>query len=392
MLDGVFDLFANVLAWLYSWLHSYGFAITALTLVVMAITTPLTYKGTKSMLQMQRLQPQLKAIQARHKGDREKMNEELLKFYKANNINPVGGCLPLIIQMPVFFILFQVVQGLTRRVTNVGLQAGVAATDLLPGQGQLTRAESPLRDFQPKYISTDSQLYQDLSGTNRMKSWGLDMAESASKALTDSIGHALPYLLLIVGVLVTGIIQQRQIAGRNTSAQINPQQQMIMKLMPIFLPVFSFAMPAGLVVYFIVSNLWRIGQQAFITRKFYTGEHALGNLVAAARGSAVEEEPEVIETDVEATTKKTDGESAKPAVGRNRSTMARNSNRVGGRLRELDTKPAERKKPDTKPAERKKPVARQRTEKKGASEPAASPKFTSRRVTPKSGDGKGKRK
>ena len=111
------------LALLYSWVHSYGFAITALTLVVMAVTTPLTYKGTKSMLQMQRLQPQLKAIQARHKGDREKMNEELLKFYKANNINPVGGCLPLIIQMPVFFILFQVLQrpheaGNERRTTS----------------------------------------------------------------------------------------------------------------------------------------------------------------------------------------------------------------------------------------------------------------------------------
>jgi len=82
MLSGVFDLFANVLALLYSWVNSYGFAITALTIVVMMVTTPLTYKGTKSMLQMQRLQPQLKAIQARHKGDREKMNEELLKFYR----------------------------------------------------------------------------------------------------------------------------------------------------------------------------------------------------------------------------------------------------------------------------------------------------------------------
>src|SRR6478735_563877 len=100
MLDPIFKLFANVLALLYAFIPSYGFAITGLTLIVMAVTTPLTYKGTKSMLQMQRLQPQLKAIQARHKGDREKMNEELLKFYKANNINPVGGCLPLVIQMP----------------------------------------------------------------------------------------------------------------------------------------------------------------------------------------------------------------------------------------------------------------------------------------------------
>jgi YidC/Oxa1 family membrane protein insertase len=389
MLSGVFDLFANVLALLYSWIHSYGFAITALTLVVMAVTTPLTYKGTKSMLQMQRLQPQLKAIQARHKGDREKMNEELLKFYKANNINPVGGCLPLIIQMPVFFILFQVLRGLTRRVTNIGLQAGLAATGILPGQ-TLKTAPDPLNDFRPKYISHDSQLYQDLSGTNRMKSWGIDMAESASKALTHSIGHAVPYLLLIVAVLVTGIVQQRQIAGRNTAAQINPQQQMIMKLMPIFLPVFSFAMPAGLVVYFIVSNLWRVGQQAFITRKFYTGEHSLGNLAVAARTAAlVQEEPEVIETKEKPAAKKTGAEAtAKPSVGRNRSTMARSSNRVGGRLRELETKPPERKKPVDRP----KSAERQKPEKKGASEPAEPPKFTSRRVTPKSGDGKGKRK
>jgi YidC/Oxa1 family membrane protein insertase len=179
-------------------------------------------------------------------------------------------------------------------------------------------------------------------------------------------------------------VQQRQIAGRNTSAQINPQQQMIMKLMPIFLPVFSFAMPAGLVVYFIVSNLWRIGQQAFITRKFYTGEHALGNLAAAARTALVEEEPEPEpkEKAKPAAKNGANDATAKPAVGRNRSTMARSSNRVGGRLRELETKPAERK----KPAERQKP------QKKGASEPAEPPKFTSRRVTPKSGDGKGKRK
>jgi YidC/Oxa1 family membrane protein insertase len=183
--------------------------------------------------------------------------------------------------------------------------------------------------------------------------------------------------------LVTGVVQQRQIAGRNTSAQVNPQQQMIMKLMPIFLPVFSFAMPAGLVVYFIVSNLWRVGQQAFITRKFYTGEHSLGNLAVAARTAAlVEEEPEPEPAPKVKPAKGGNGaDSAKPAVGRNRSTMARSSKGVGGRLRELETKPPERKKPaDRKP------------EKKGASEPAEPPKFTSRRVTPKSGDGKGKRK
>ena len=377
-MTGIFDIFANILALFYSWVQSYGFAISALTLFVMVLTTPLTYNGTKSMLQMQRLQPQLKAIQTRYKGDREKMNEELLKFYKANNINPVGGCLPLVIQMPVFFILFRVLRGLTRRVTTYGLQAGLVAANVVSTQN-LGKADNPLNDFRPKYISTDSRLYQDLQGTNRMKSWGIDMAQSASNALHQSIGHALPYLMLIVAVLVTGIVQQRQIAGRNPAAQINPQQQMIMKLMPIFLPVFSFAMPAGLVLYFIVSNLWRVGQQAVITRHFYTGEESLGNLALAARTALVEESPEPEPKPKSSAKNAVTDDTAKPTVGRNRSTMARPSNRVGGRLRELETKPADRKKPD-------------KSEKKDASDSAASPKFTSRRVTPKSGDGKGKRK
>jgi YidC/Oxa1 family membrane protein insertase len=124
--------------------------------------------------------------------------------------------------------------------------------------------------FNPSYISHDSQLYKDLSGATEMKSWGIDLSQSASNALSESFSHALPYLVLIAVVLVTGVIQQRQIQGRQAKSgsisPVNSQQQMIMKIMPFFLPVFSFGVPAALVVYFIVSNLWRIGQQAFITR------------------------------------------------------------------------------------------------------------------------------
>jgi len=260
----------------------------------------------------------------------------------------------------------------------------LAAASVGTGQG-LTKADDPLRDFRPKYVSDTSQLFHDLNSTNRMKSWGIDMAESASKALTTSFGHALPYLLLVVAVLVTGIVQQRQIAGRNSGAQVNPQQQMIMKLMPIFLPVFSFAMPAGLVIYFIVSNLWRVGQQAVITRKFYRGEHSLGNLAMAARTAVIEEpEPEPKAKANGSAKDGADSAAPKPTVGRNRSTMARPSNRVGGRLRELDTKPSDNKGPSKS--------NKDKSDKKGAGNSEASPKFTSGRATPKSGDGKGKRK
>ena len=102
----MFDLIAAVLSWFYGLVPSYGFAIIMLTLVVMVIVTPLTLKGTRSMIKMQHLQPEMKKIQTRYKGDREAMNKEMMAFYQANNINPMGGCLPLLIQAPVFMVLY----------------------------------------------------------------------------------------------------------------------------------------------------------------------------------------------------------------------------------------------------------------------------------------------
>jgi YidC/Oxa1 family membrane protein insertase len=276
----MFDLIATVLAFFYRLVHSYGLAIVLLTIAVMAVTSPLTYKGTKSMIQMQRLQPQMKAIQAKYRDDREKMNQEMLAFYKANNVNPVGGCLPMLIQIPVFIVLYRVVRGLTARVTDIGMAAGFNAMNLRVGRpfGAVPENVEHRSDFfNPAYVSKDEKLWRDLHDATEMNSWGIDLSESASKALSRSFGHALPYLILIAVVLVTGVIQQRQIQGRQaksgSTTPINSQQQMIMKIMPFFLPVFSFGVPAALVVYFVVSNLWRIGQQSFITRTLYSGHH-----------------------------------------------------------------------------------------------------------------------
>src|SRR5438105_1053815 len=109
----MFGFFGSVIAWLYDVTHNYGLSIMLLTLGIMVLLTPLTLKGTRSMLAMQQLQPEMKRIQNRYKDDRQKLNEEMMKFYKENSINPVGGCLPLLIQMPVFFVLYRVLYGLT---------------------------------------------------------------------------------------------------------------------------------------------------------------------------------------------------------------------------------------------------------------------------------------
>jgi YidC/Oxa1 family membrane protein insertase len=281
----MFDLIGSVLAFFYDNVgNSYGVAVILLTLAVMLVSTPLTLKSTKSMLQMQRLQPELKAIQNRYKDDRPKMNEELMAFYQENGINPLGGCLPMLIQLPIFLVLFRVVQGITKRSTDFGNQFGWT-TGRFGADGVLdfTARASSEQMFEPQNLPADSQMFQDLVRENEMVSWGIDLSRSAQQVLSDNIISAIPYIILILVVLVSSLYQQRQIQGRNTGAQVNPQQQMIMKFLPFMLPVFSFTMPAALVIYFVVSNLYRIGQQAYITQSLYKGDDSPGAQLAKQR-------------------------------------------------------------------------------------------------------------
>ena len=266
----MFDLIAAVLSWFYGLVPSYGFAIIMLTLVVMVIVTPLTLKGTRSMIKMQHLQPEMKKIQTRHKGDREAMNKEMMAFYQANNINPMGGCLPLLIQAPVFMVLYNVLRGMTRRLSDIGDSAGWVAGRLLGGsEVVLTGASDDLQAFYPAYVARGSDLFTDLASETEMLFLGFDLSRSASTAFSQSLGAALPYVFLILIVFASSWVQQRQIRGRNPDATVNPQQQMLMKVMPFFLPVISFSLDAALVMYFVVSNLYRIAQQAYITRTLY---------------------------------------------------------------------------------------------------------------------------
>ncbi len=292
MFDVIFDLIGEVLAFCYQLWPSYGMAVAGLTLVVMIIVTPLTLKGTKSMLQMQRYQPELKAIQNRNRGDRQKLNEEMMAFQQEHGISMFGGCLPLLVQMPLFLVLFRVVQGLTSRATNFGNQFGWTSGRLSAGLGlDGTSFGSRDRPFLPQNLPVDSDLYLRLAGDGdtplgdrptEMVSWGMDLSRSAQDVLGESLVSGLPYILLILIVLVSSIFQQRQIQNRSASA-LPPQQQMLMKILPYMLPVFSFTMPAALVVYFVVSNLYRIGQQAYITRSLYRGEDSPGALLAKKR-------------------------------------------------------------------------------------------------------------
>ena len=269
MLNGLFELIAGTLNFFYELTHNYAIAIALLTCVVMIITTPLTLKGTRSMIEMQRLQPQIRRIQTQYKDDRQKLNEELMAFYKEHQINPVGGCLPLIIQAPVFSILFYVIRGLTTPAKFVAVQAMLASYHLSPPT-QTTPG------FRPKYVHSSTELYQSLVGKSTMMSFGINLADSAAEALTKGILHALPYLLLVAIIAGLSWYQQKQIMGRNPNAEVTQQQQLMMRIGPLMYVFFAFISPAAIGIYFLVSTLWRVGQQAFITRSLYAGEESVG--------------------------------------------------------------------------------------------------------------------
>jgi YidC/Oxa1 family membrane protein insertase len=237
----MFDALAKALAFFYDLWPSYGGAILLFTLAIMLVLTPLSIKSTRSMIKMQRVQPELKRLQAQYKGDREALNREMMAFYQANNINPFSSCLPMLLQMPVFIVLYRVLHGLTK----VG----------------------PDGTFNPSYLDHNSSLYKALDHSTKMMSFGIDLSRSALTELQDAgVVKALPYFVMIALVAGTAWYQQRQIAGRNPNAAANPQQQMVGKIVPfIFVPI-TLSIPAGVVIYFVVSNLVRVAQQALVTK------------------------------------------------------------------------------------------------------------------------------
>jgi len=281
MFEGFFDALASVLNFFFTLVPEglrgslgFGLSIMGLTVLVMTLITPLTVKSTRSMMQMQRLQPEMKRLQEKHKDDREKLNQELMAFYRENQINPLGGCLPLIAQMPVFIIMYQLLRGLTVRPGGGGSGAGqVIAQTQLPGV-ETTPWLYTDQNFTPDHLNVGSELYEALSVTNDMNFLGMDLSLSAAQAVGNSLVVAIPYFVLLLIMLGTGLYQNRQMQARNTSGSVNPQQQMLMRFMPFFLPVFSYGFPAGLALYWCTQNFCRIGTNAYITRSLYKKEQA----------------------------------------------------------------------------------------------------------------------
>ncbi len=216
-LSPLIDASDAILQFWYDLLGSWGLSIIFLTFTIRLAILPLTFKGVKSMQRLQQLTPEMKRLQERYKDDKQRMNQELMKFYQEQKVNPLGSCLPLLLQIPFFMALFYL----------LGPQ----------GDGEFSKEiHQPGQD--PGFLFIP------------------DLAEK----LTSNI----PVLAIMV-VLYIGT----QLASTAVTAiSADPTQRKIMFALPFVFTLFVINFPAGLLLYWITTNTWTIGQQLLV-RKLY---------------------------------------------------------------------------------------------------------------------------
>ena len=236
------DLLGGVLNFFYQFIPNLGIAIILLTLAISLVLFPLTLKQTRSMKAMQEIQPEVKRLQKELKGNKEELNKELMALYQERGVNPAAGCLPMIVQMPLWFALFSVLRSIQRP------EGGGPATS--------------------KYIGDGAEPINTMF-------LGMDLTASPSSVVPDAIKSgdvltALPYILLIILIVAAGWYQQKQTTKTKKDdkeqSQTAQSMQTAMKIMPLFFGFISWTLTAGLGIYFATSNLFRVGQQALILR------------------------------------------------------------------------------------------------------------------------------
>ena len=195
---------------------SWGLAIIGMTIIVRLVLFPLTWKQFSSAQSMQAIQPQLKELQKKHKGDRGKLQQETMQLYKEHRVNPFASCLPLVLQLPVFISLYAAIKGLGPLNMGVG-------NPQLPSVAELNHA---------------------------------------SFLWIPHLGLSDPYYILLILYVVSQLVSTELMLATQT----DKSQKMIMRAMPIMFVFFLFRFPAGLFVYWVTTNLWTVGQQLLIRK------------------------------------------------------------------------------------------------------------------------------
>ena len=223
---------------LHKFIPNYGIVILILSVFTKILFYRLTHKSFKSMREMQALQPKLQALKAKFKDDRQRLSQETMKLYKEAGVNPLGGCLPMVLQMPVFIALFNVLRNTIelRQAPFVGWINDLSQQDVL--------AKLPLS--------------------------------------LPFIGDAVSVLPILMGA---GMLFQSKMGGSITGSETAPgQSKMMMYMMPIVFTVLFYKMPSGLVIYWIVNTVLSIGQQYYINKGAEKAERAKAQADAMKSG------------------------------------------------------------------------------------------------------------
>jgi YidC/Oxa1 family membrane protein insertase len=240
------SLFESIMVFIHAHLvgGSWGLAIVGLTVLIRAVLVPLTFRQLKSMQAMQQLAPEMKEIKDRYKDDKQRQQQEIMKFYQEHKINPLASCLPLLLQLPVFISLFYMLRtDLKKRICgnqlishyNSAQHTSITSVAHLPG----------------KYIEKTS-----CNSVAPHSAKFLFLPDITSKAT----GVALVVLIVLyVGSQVMSTLV--------ATASADPNQRRLMLLLPLVFVIILYRYPAGLLVYWITTNLWTIIQQYVIKQR-----------------------------------------------------------------------------------------------------------------------------
>lgn len=299
---------------------SWALAIVLLTVIVRLLMYPLFVKQIKTQRAMTALQPKIKELQTKHKGDKETLNTELMKLYKEHNANPFAGCLPVLLQMPIFIALYQA----------------------------LTKLKPEFKDGVYNYKDEFGLGLDTVQSFTRAKIFGAPIGAgfNSNDGLLAFLGAEpgpvkILAVTLIVAMALTTFLTSRQMMGRNPNADASQatQQKVLLYLMPALLAVFGFQVAIGVLVYWTTTNLFSMAQQAVVIRHLGPPEAQLaaGKATAAGKKPAVTK-PAGKPAQASAITPQTEGstEDAKPAppkrpVNRNAKNRGKGQRRGGRR-------------------------------------------------------------
>ena len=266
-LDFIAKPLGQFLYWIYNTiaLQNYGLAIIIFTIIVRAAMVPLTLKQYKSSAEMQKVQPLMQELQRKYSNDKQKLNEETMKLYQEHKINPAGGCLPLLIQMPILLTLWQVITKplkymlgfTTTQLEALAKQANIPITSAYSEINTITYF---IKNGQGDKVGNLNMFFPSHGGINlgSIPTYHFDQLSADPMKI-----WLLVLVLLAVG---TTFITARMSMPKTTDKATNPMGNTMLYISPLMTLIFSFQFPAGLALYWIAGNIFAIGQQYYVNK------------------------------------------------------------------------------------------------------------------------------